>query len=143
MANSGVAPVDLTSNVGRVRVLLGDTDPTNVSGGLGDYLYFSDDELNAVLGLYDNNPKLAAARCLETIAASQALLLKSWTSDDLSVRGDAIAESLRKIAQQLRAEVISGESSDAFEIFPFPHHHHHSHNFEEIPEHDHHHSWWN
>jgi hypothetical protein len=143
MANSGVAPVDLTSNVGRVRVLLGDTDPTNVSGGLGDYLYFSDDELDAVLGLYDNNPKLAAARCLETIAASQALLLKSWTSDDLSVRGDAIAESLRKIAQQLRAEVISGESSDAFEIIPFPHHHHHSHNFEEIPEHDHHHSWWN
>lgn len=119
MANSGVAPVDLTSNVGRVRVLLGDTDPTNVSGGYGDYLYFSDDELTAVLGLYDNNPKLAAARCLETIAASQALLLKSWTSDDLSVRGDAIAESLRKIAQQLRAEVISGESSDAFEIVPF------------------------
>jgi hypothetical protein len=143
MANSGVAPVNLTSNVGRVRVLLGDTDPTNVSGGYGDYLYFSDDELNAVLGLYDNNPKLAAARCLETIAASQALLLKSWTSDDLSVRGDAIAESLRKIAQQLRAEVVASESSDAFEIIPFPHHHHHSLNFEEIPEHDHHHSWWN
>jgi hypothetical protein len=143
MANSGVAPVDLTSNVGRVRVLLGDTDPTNVAEGYGDYLYFSDDELDAVLGLYDDNPKLAAARCLETIAASQALLLKSWSSDDLSVRGDAIAESLRKIAQQLRAEVVSGESSDAFEIIPFPHHHNHNHDFEEVPYDEYRHSWWN
>lgn len=119
MANSGIAPVDLTSNVGRVRVLLGDTDPTNVVEGYGEYLYFSDDELTAVIGLYDDNPKLAAARCLETIAASQALLLKSWSSDDLAVRGDAIAESLRKIAKQLRDEVVASDSSDAFEIVPF------------------------
>lgn len=119
MANSGVAPVDLTTDVGRVRVLLGDTDPTNVAGGFGEYLYFSDAELDSVLAMYDSNPKLAAARCLETIAASQALLLKSWSSDDLSVRGDAIAESLRKIAQQLRAEVFAADSSDSFEVVPF------------------------
>jgi hypothetical protein len=119
MANSCVAPVDLTTDVGRVRVLLGDTDPTNISGGFGDYLYFSDDELTAVLSMYNDNSKLAAARCLETIAASQALLLKSWSSDDLTVRGDAIAEALRKLAKQLRDEATADASSDSFEIVPF------------------------
>jgi hypothetical protein len=130
MANSGVAPVDLTSNIGRVRVLLGDTDPTNVSAGYGTYLYFSDNELTALLGMYSNDPRLTAARCLETIAASQALLLKSWSSDDLAVRGDAIAESLRKIAKQLRDEATAEASSDSFEIVPFS---------EECPDC----SWWN
>ena len=112
MANTGVAPVNLTSDVGKVRVLIGDTDPTNVSAGSGTYLFFSDAEITAILGMYENSPKLAAARALETIAGSQALLLKSWSSDDLSVRGDQIAESLRKIAEQLRKEAIAEDSSE-------------------------------
>lgn len=116
MANTGVAPVDLGSDVGRVRVLIGDTDATNISAGSGTYLYFSDAELESLLTMYDDSPKLAAARALETIAGSQALLLKSWSSDDLTVRGDAIAESLRKIADQLRKEAMSGESSDFYDL---------------------------
>lgn len=130
MANSGVAPVDLGSNIGRVRVLLGDTDPTNVVNNVGDYLYFSDQEIESILTMYGDDPKLAAARCLETIAGSQALLLKSWSSDDLTVRGDAIAESLRKLAQQLRDEVTAAASSDSFEMISFS-------------EEDADNSWWN
>jgi hypothetical protein len=116
MANTGVAPVNLSSDVGKVRVLIGDTDPTNVSAGSGTYLYFSDAEITAILGMYDNSPKLSAARALETIAGSQALLLKSWSSDDLSVRGDAIAKELREIAKQLRAEALSESSSDFVDL---------------------------
>jgi hypothetical protein len=116
MANTGVAPVNLTSDVGKVRVLIGDTDPTGVSGGSGTYLFFSDAEITAILGMYDNNPKLAAARALETIAGSQALLLKSWSSDDLTVRGDAIARELREIAKQLRMEATSADSSDFYAL---------------------------
>jgi hypothetical protein len=130
MANQGIAPVNLTSTVGLVRVLLGDTDPVNVSGGIGTYLYYSDSEVTALLGLYDDNPKLAAARALETIAASQALLLKSWSSDDLSVRGDQIAKELRDIAKQLRDEASADEQSNEFEIVNFS---------EEFPTY----SWWN
>jgi hypothetical protein len=130
MANSGVAPVDLGSNIGRVRVLLGDTDPTNVVGTIGEYLYFSDDEVQSLLGMYDDNPKLTAARALETIAGSQALLLKSWSSDDLSVRGDQIAKELRDIANQLRSEALVSDSSALFDIVAFG---------EEDPEY----SWWN
>jgi hypothetical protein len=130
MANSGVAPVDLGSNIGRVRVLLGDTDPTNVMNAVGEYLYFSDAEVESLLGMYDDNPKLTAARALETIAGSQALLLKSWSSDDLSVRGDQIAKELRDIANQLRSEALASDSSALFDIVAFG---------EEDPEY----SWWN
>jgi hypothetical protein len=120
MANTGVAPVALDTNVGKVRVLLGDTDPTNVAEGQGTYLFFSDDELTAVLGMYSDSPQLAAARCLETIAGSQALLLKSWSSDDLMVNGDRIAKELRETAKQLRSEALASETSEAFEIVPLP-----------------------
>lgn len=116
MANTGAAPPDYSTDVGKVRALLGDTDPSNVSGGEGDYLYFGDDEIAAFLTMYGDNVKLAAARCMETIASSQALLLKSWSSDDLSVNGDRIAESLRKIAAQLREEAIADEASEYFNL---------------------------
>jgi hypothetical protein len=119
MTKLGVAPVNYASNVGKVRVLLGDVDPENVSEDQGEYKYFGDDELVAVLQMYDHNVKMTAARCLDTIASSQALLLKSWSSDDLTVNGDRIAESLRKIAQQLRDEALIEESSEAFEMVPF------------------------
>jgi cellulose biosynthesis protein BcsQ len=120
MANEGIAPPDFTTNVGKVRVLLGDTDPTNISAGIGEYLYFSDDELDAILELHDENVKLTAARCMETIAGSQVLLLKSWSSDDLTVNGDRIAKELRELAKQLRAEAVADESSDSFNVIPFP-----------------------
>jgi hypothetical protein len=119
MTKVGVAPVNYASNVGKVRVLLGDVDPENVDAGFGEYKYFSDDELVAVLQMYDHNVKMAAARSLEIIASSQVLLLKSWSSDDLTVNGDKIAESLRRIAQQLRDEALIEESSEGFELVPF------------------------
>lgn len=119
MANSGVAPVDLGSNVGKVRVLLGDTDPTNVVNNVGEYLFFSDAEIESILGMYAESPQLAAARCLDTIAGSQALLLKSWSSDDLTVNGDRIAKELRELAKQLREEAVMSEGSEAFEIVAF------------------------
>lgn len=119
MANTGVAPVDLGSNIGRVRVLLGDTDPTNVANNVGEYLFFSDAEIESILGMYSDSPQLAAARCLDTIAGSQALLLKSWSSDDLTVNGDRIAKELRELAKQLRAEAMQAEGSEAFDIVAF------------------------
>lgn len=119
MTKLGAAPVNFASNVGKVRVLLGDVDPENVSQGQGEYKYFGDDELVAILQMYDHNVKMTAARCLDTIASSQVLLLKSWSSDDLTVNGDRIAESLRRIAQQLRDEALIEESSEAFELVPF------------------------
>ena len=116
MANFGVSPVDFDTDVGKVRVLLGDTEAENVESCVVEYMYFVDAEVTAFLEMYGGNVKLAAARSMETIAASQALLLKSWSSDDLAVNGDRIAESLRKIAAQLRAEALADESSEYFNL---------------------------
>lgn len=121
MANDGLYPVDFSTVVGQVRLLIGDTDPMSYEGDEGTYRYFSDAEIDGFLGLCGEEPRLAAARALETIAASQALLLKSWSTDDLTVRGEAIAESLRKLAKQLRDEVIAEDSSEFFEIVGFSH----------------------
>jgi hypothetical protein len=119
MTKLGVAPVNYASNVGKVRVLLGDVEPENIIGDTGEYMYFGDDEIVAMLQMYDHNVKMVAARALETIASSQALLLKSWSSDDLVVNGDRIAESLRRIAQQLRDEALIEQSSEAFDLVPY------------------------
>lgn len=119
--NTGLYPVDFSTAVGQVRLLIGDTDPLAIVDGDGEYRYFGDAEISGFLTLCGEEPRLAAARALETIAASQALLLKSWSTDDLTVRGDAIAESLRKLAKQLRDEVVASESSEFFEIVGFCH----------------------
>lgn len=116
MANSGVSPVQYDTDIGKVRTLLGDTQAENVVNGIGEYLYFGDDEIAAFLTMYGDNVKLATARCMETISMSQALLLKSWSSDDLTVNGDRIAESMRKLAAQLREEALQEEASEYFEM---------------------------
>jgi hypothetical protein len=116
MANLGASPVDYGTDIGKVRALLGDTEAENVESGVGEYMYFGDDEIAAFLTMYGDNIKLAAARALETISMSQALLLKSWSSDDLTVNGDRIAESLRKLAAQLREEALQDEASEYFNM---------------------------
>jgi hypothetical protein len=141
MANPGVSPVDFESDIGKVRVLLGDTEATGVNQGMGNYLYFSDDEIEAFLSMYGDNVKLAAARAMEVIASSQALLLKSWSSDDLTVNGDRIAESLRKIAAQLRQEAIAEESAEYFNLVKMYVNGAHHSDFAEGEYEDY--TWWN
>jgi hypothetical protein len=105
-------------------------------------MYFGDAEIVAFLEMYGDNAKLAAARAMETIASSQVLLLKSWTSDDLTVNGDKIAESLRKIAAQLRQEALADESSEYFNLISMYVEADHFYDFEErpyIPKR----TWWN
>ena len=115
--NVGIAPPNYASTTGQTRVLLGDTDAENITGGSGEYTWFGDDEIAAVVSLYGDSPKRAAARLLNTVAASQALLLKKWSADDLSVDGAAIAEALRKLAKDLNDDAAAGDNSiDIFQI---------------------------
>lgn len=101
MANRGTAPVDYTSAVGQVRLLIGDTDPANVENGTGDYVFWSDDEIAALIVMFEGNPKRAAVQMLRTIALTPSLKLKKWTSADLMVDGPAITEQLLDAALAL------------------------------------------
>jgi len=104
MPNVGNFPPDYTIPLGQVRALIGDFEAIPLVPpvlGQGEYLWYGDDALQGILNVYLDNPRRAAAQSLRTIASSQALLLKKWSSDDLSVDGTAISEALRKLAAEL------------------------------------------
>lgn len=121
MSNKGVAPPDYSTPVGQFRALIGDTEWHELvpaEEGFGDYAFYGDDAIEGLLAVYPNI-KRAAAQALRTIAASQALLLKKWSTDDLSVDGAAIAEALRKLAAGLDEQADNEDSNvDIFELIP-------------------------
>jgi hypothetical protein len=107
MPNVGNSPPDYTVPLGQTRALMGDFEAVplvpNVPGQ-GEYMWFGDEALQGILNVYLDNPRRAAAQALRIIASSQALLLKKWSADDLSVDGAAIATALIKLAAELDAQ---------------------------------------
>jgi hypothetical protein len=98
-------------------MLLGDTDADNISAGSGEYMWFSDTELEALATLFGGSIMRAGAQALRTVAGSQALLLKKWSADDLTVDGPAITRALRDLAKDLDAAADAGDASlDIFEV---------------------------
>lgn len=95
-----------------VRLLTSDVDPENQ--------LLTDDQYMALLELYDGDARRAAARALRTMAASEVLLSKKITTQDLSTDGPAVAAELRKQAEQLEAEadaLAAGEGAGSFAAF--------------------------
>lgn len=97
---------DLSTDVGKVRLLIGDRNEAA-------YL-FTDDEISAFLTLEAGPdatvyPRLAAAQALDVIATNQVLLLKSIQIMDLKIDGPAMARALRSQAKALR----DAENSEA------------------------------
>ena len=99
-----IYPADFETDVGKVRLLAGDTaqlvDPANPGAG-AQYL-FSDDEIAAMVGLF---PTLhhAAARLVDLLAQNEALVSKKIRTEDLQTDGASVANSLRASAIALRA----------------------------------------
>lgn len=111
MAN-GVYPTDYATDVGKIRLLIPDTavDTSN------NYL-FSDDQLTALLGLYDDNVKRSAAQAKDIIASETTMLLKYVVTDDLQVDGPKVAAELRAQAKELRAQADTSDNSEVFDYF--------------------------
>lgn len=85
--NVGVAPPDKTTNVGKMRFALGDSefeplDPPEA--GKGQYQLFSDDELETFLELADDNVARAIAMAYRQIGASWASTGATIKTDDLT-----------------------------------------------------------
>lgn len=89
--------VDVTTDPGKVRLLINDTGNSQV---------FNNDEIQAFLDIEGGVVKLAAARALDTIADDEALTSKAIRTQDLSTDGAKVAAILREHANQLRAEAI-------------------------------------
>jgi hypothetical protein len=89
-------PIDLSTDIGRVRLLINDTDQSRE--------VFSDTEVQAFLDLEGGIVKLAAAQILDTIADDEALTSKVIRSQDLNTDGTKVAAILRARAASLRAD---------------------------------------
>lgn len=103
---------DLTTEAGKVRLLITDTDHDNE--------IFTDSEIDTFLSLTavdgTNDVRLAAATALETIAASEALVQKKIKLLDLTTDGPAVANSLRASAKELRAQSENESYIDWIEL---------------------------
>lgn len=88
-------PVDVTTPLGQVRLLINDTADSPV---------FSDPEIAAFILLEGSDVKCAAALAYETIAADEALTSKVIRLQDLQTDGAAVAAQLLARATSLRSE---------------------------------------
>ena len=86
---------DLSTDAGKVRLIITDTDPVNV--------IFADAEIDAFLELNDGI-LLAAAMALDTIASNEVLVQKRIKLLDLSTDGPSEAKELRAHAESLRKQ---------------------------------------
>lgn len=100
-----VNPLDPTSAVGQVRLLISDSqlrkDPLNPTAA-GEY-YFSDPFISGFLTINSGNIFHAAADALTSLAANDALVSKKIRKENLQTDGPAVANALRLLAQDLRA----------------------------------------
>lgn len=105
------ATYNLTTNTGKVRALIGDTD---VSAPI-----FQDEELAAFLSLEHENVRRGAALALETMASTEAYVQKAMSIMDLSTNGPATARALLDRARLLREQAAQAEATEdggGFEI---------------------------
>jgi hypothetical protein len=99
---------DPGTDAGKVRLLISDTQDTNH--------IFEDTEIASFLDI-QGDPRLAAAMALETIAASQILLLKViGMTNGISTHGDRVADSLRELANSIRKRVDEDYAFDWAEV---------------------------
>lgn len=111
--NVGATPPDYETLAGKVRVLVGDTTPADLetpTAGLGQYAWYSDEELEVLGTLNGNNPKRVAVWVLSQVSISMSMLLKKWTSEDLQVDGPAITRGIENTLKRLAKEA---ENEDA------------------------------
>lgn len=93
---------DLSTDVGKTRLLIPDTDWANA--------VFSDEELTAFLALESSSPRRAAALALETCAANETLTLKVIRLLDVQTDGAKVADALLKRAALLRQQAAADDA---------------------------------
>jgi hypothetical protein len=91
-----VATYDLETDIGTVRLLTGIETDT-------DQAIMEDAEIQKLIDL-EGDLKLAAAQVCDLIANSEVMITKMVSLLDLRTNGPAVADSLRKHADRLRAQ---------------------------------------
>lgn len=121
--NDGAVPFDPTSDVGKFRVMCGDTSAAKYTPdepGRGNYNLFSDDEISVQLEIAGCNFNRAIGNAYLTLAGKAALESKHVRDFDLTVDVTKRPDSLRQIAYEwfARADKEAAGSEDALFITP-------------------------
>lgn len=117
--------VDYSTDVGKVRNLIPDTEQVDFNDdGTATYL-FTDMQLQAMVGMYKPDPgylHLAAADAVQALATSEILISKVIKTEDLETDGAKVANALLIHARQLRDQarrLQDAEDQSAFDIVAF------------------------
>ena len=94
---------DLTTAVGKVRLLIPDKDQANA--------FFTDEELAAYLNMEDDNIFLAAALALESMASDEVIVLKVVKVLDVQTNGEAVSRALLARADKLRDRAFADDNT--------------------------------
>lgn len=119
MATPDITPPDYTTGIGQVRLLIPDVEQlTNPIDALADASYlFNDSQIQALLSMYSNNIKRAAAQAKLILATSEAMINKVIKTNDLSTDGAKLAAELRAQAAMLMAEADKDDTEDSYDSF--------------------------
>lgn len=112
MTNTGVAPYDPTTLVGKVRVTTGDVTYGTPSGGVAQYEMFSDADIEAFLVTAEDNVLRAAGYGFMALAGRASLDAKTIKDYDLSIDLKSLSESLRKQAAEFFKQADEKDKRD-------------------------------
>lgn len=121
--NDGAVPFDPASDVGKFRVLIGDTSAEAYDPpvpGRGNYGMFSDNEVAGFVAISEDNLNRAVGNAYLALAGRAALESKHVKDFDLTVDVTKRPDSLRQIAYEwfARADKDTTGSEDALFITP-------------------------
>ena len=110
-------PPDYATAVGQVRLLIPDTEELQDPADTEPYAHyiFSDAQIQALLTLYSNNVKRAAAQAKLVLATSEALINKVIRTADYSTDGAKLGAELREQAKQLQDEADKDDLVDSYD----------------------------
>lgn len=127
MTNKGVAPADLTTPVGQLRVNLGDLSYVELEPpepGFGDFANYSDAELEAFLTSANDNVATATGFAYMQLAAVYAVSGRDIKTDDLAISTKSRGSDLLQVAKSWLAEGAAQNAQDAVDyidiVTPYP-----------------------
>jgi hypothetical protein len=112
-------PPNYSTAIGQVRLLIPDVeqlDNLDNSSTAVEYL-FSDAQIQALLSLYTDNVKRAAAQAKLILATSEALINKVIRTTDYTTDGAKLGAELRAQAKALQDEAANDDLADSYETF--------------------------
>ena len=112
-----IYPPDYATAIGQVRLLIPDTEQLdNLANPEADAEYiFDDHQIQALLSLYSDNVKRAAAQAKLVLATSETLINKVIRTADYNTDGAKLGAELREQAKALQQEADKDDLVDSYE----------------------------